>query len=359
MTHTPGGVWRGFPAVSQTIQVGGAEAQLGELSLEAGGRSVGLQPVFAGSIYDYTASVASDVTAARLSVAPAFPRALVSVNGDTAQRGARVVTIPLAEGSNRVTIVVTPATGNLEPNTYRLNIRRQRAPRLKFEPTSLSVNEGGSATYTVDLDTRWLGSEVTVTIASDNPAVSVSPDTVSYRPGDWSPRTVTVTAAQDDDAEDDVATLTHRASGGHLDGVTGRLRVTVKDTTVPEPTPTPTPSPTPEVTPTPSPTPEPVEPPPAVGELSVTTGDEPGTLILRWETSDLAQRHWVAGIKQSDWDANEFGNVIWEAAQSSTMHTLEGLESGAEYVFSITAGRGEGAATRWSPWAPLARGTPE
>ena len=99
--------------------------------------------------------------------------------------------------------------------------------------------------------------------------------------------------------------------------------------------------------------------PAQVATLTAEPGDEPGTVVLAGSAASGATKYWIAGIKQTDWDANEFGNVIWEAAQTPTMHTLTSLESGAEYVFSITAGRGEGAATRWSPWAPLARGTPE
>ena len=89
--------------------------------------------------------------------------------------------------------------------------------------------------------------------------------------------------------------------------------------------------------------------------LTATPGDVPGTLTLRWTPGANATRHWVAGIKQSDWDANDFTNLIWTAASSNDTHTLSGLDSGAEYVFAIAAGR----AAQWSAWTPLARGTPE
>lgn len=88
-------------------------------------------------------------------------------------------------------------------------------------------------------------------------------------------------------------------------------------------------------------------------------GDGPGMLVLRWTAGGTAERHWIAGIKQSDWDANDFNSIIWEEAQGRTMHTLAGLESGAEYVFAVAAGHGEGASTRWSAWTALARGTPD
>ena len=56
---------------------------------------------------------------------------------------------------------------------------------------------------------------------------------------------------------------------------------------------------------------------------------------------------------------NDFSNLIWEEAQSSTMHAPTGLESGAEYVFAITAGHGAEDGVRWSAWSALARRTPE
>ena len=416
LTHALGAVWRGYPPATQTFYVGGADAQLGSLTLHAGDREVGLTPAFTGSRYEYEGFVDAHTAAVRLRLSAAYANALVSVNGDPARAGAREMNIGLAEGSNRITIVVTPVVGTLPPNTYTLDIRRQALPRLSFDPPRLTLDEGESATYAVDLDTRWLGAEVTVAIASNNPALTVTPDTVSFSPTDWEPRTVTVTAAADADTDDETARISHRASGGHFDGVTGSLRVTITDTTPPDPSaptptpdpsatptptptpdpsaPTPTPDPTaptptpdpsaptptpdpsaptptpdpsatptptpdPSATPTPTPEPTPSAPPTPASDLTAEPGDAPGTLILRWTPGGTAERHWVAGIKQSDWDANNFNNLIWEAAQTNAMHTLTGLDSGAEYVFAIAAGHGPPQATRWSAWTSLARGAPD
>ena len=95
----------------------------------------------------------------------------------------------------------------------------------------------------------------------------------------------------------------------------------------------------------------PLDPP---SNLTVMPGDAAGTLVLRWETGIEATRHWVASIKQSDWDANDFSNLIWTAADSNTMHALSGLDIGSEYVFAVVAGR----SSQWSAWSPMARGTP-
>ena len=57
------------------------------------------------------------------------------------------------------------------------------------------MNEGETATYTVEPDTRWLGAELTINISSDNPDLTVSPEQVSISQYDWSEQTITLTAA--------------------------------------------------------------------------------------------------------------------------------------------------------------------
>ena len=89
-------------------------------------------------------------------------------------------------------------------------------------------------------------------------------------------------------------------------------------------------------------------------DLSASVGSVPGTVILSWTSGPNSTEHWVAGIKQSDWDAGNYSNVIFTSAQSNSSHSITGLDSGAEYVFTISAGRGGG----WSAWTPLIKVTP-
>ena len=80
-------------------------------------------------------------------------------------------------------------------------------------------------------------------------------------------------------------------------------------------------------------------------DLTATPGDTPGTILLRWTPGNDATRHWVAGIKQSDLDAGDMSSsLIWTAASGRDTHTVSGLDSGAEYVFAVAAGRG----SEWS-----------
>ena len=96
-------------------------------------------------------------------------------------------------------------------------------------PRSLTVREGSSNTYTVQLNTQPTG-DVTVTISSDNPDVTVSSPSLTFTTTDWGHQSVTVMAGRDGDAADDMATLTHDPSGADYDSVSNAdLTVTVTD----------------------------------------------------------------------------------------------------------------------------------
>ena len=137
------------------------------------------------------------------------------------------------------TVEETPCSvenDGIKPCTYTVTVRRAVPPRLAFVPRSLTIDEGGTGTYTVELDTRILTGAVTIAIASDNPAVTVSPTEVTLKPLDMAPRTITVTAASDDDRDDENVVITHTANGAHYYDVIATVGVTVNDTT-PEPDP--------------------------------------------------------------------------------------------------------------------------
>ena len=102
---------------------------------------------------------------------------------------------------------------------------------LTVSRTSLTVNEGSSTgTYTVELDTLPT-SNVTVVITSNNSDVTVSSSNLTFSTTNWNTaQTVTVTAGQDADAADDMATLTHNPRGADYGSVSNvELEVTVTD----------------------------------------------------------------------------------------------------------------------------------
>ena len=103
-------------------------------------------------------------------------------------------------------------------------------------PTSLTVDEGGTNTYTVVLDTRPTAA-VTVTIVdpTDNTDVTANPASLTFSTSNWSTaKTVTVRAAEDGDAAEDTATVTHTVAGGDYGSVTAAdVGVTVTDNDTP------------------------------------------------------------------------------------------------------------------------------
>ena len=105
------------------------------------------------------------------------------------------------------------------------------------DSASIAVNEGASATYTVELATQP-SADVTVTVASDNTDVTADTSTTSgvqttltFSTTSWNTaQTVTVAAAGDAGSADETATLTHTAAaGGGYASVTHDLFVAVQD----------------------------------------------------------------------------------------------------------------------------------
>jgi glucose/arabinose dehydrogenase len=110
---------------------------------------------------------------------------------------------------------------------YRLQYGPSTAQNLIVSPTSLTVDEGSTATFTVRLAAAP-SSNVTVNVArsSGDSDVTVNPATLTFTPSNWStPQTVTVSAAQDADSTNDGATITCSSTGLTSQNVT----VTVRD----------------------------------------------------------------------------------------------------------------------------------
>ena len=130
-------------------------------------------------------------------------------------------------GSGTTTITATKA-GDVDYNhataSYTLSV-----VGIILTPTPLTLSEGTTATYTAAL-TALPTATVTVTITSDNPEVTLPQTTLIFTVTNWNTaQTVTLTAAEDEDVVDDVATLTHTNSGGNDSGIIATLSVTVTD----------------------------------------------------------------------------------------------------------------------------------
>ena len=97
---------------------------------------------------------------------------------------------------------------------------------VSVEPTSLRPVEGEMATYTVALNTQPAANVTITPGSSDSGAVSVEPVSLTFTPSNWdTPRTVSVTAVEDDDTNNETVTVSHSVSG--YDAVTAADSVTV------------------------------------------------------------------------------------------------------------------------------------
>ena len=85
---------------------------------------------------------------------------------------------------------------------------------VRVSERDLDVDEGGSATYTVRLNTAPTG-DVTVTPSiSGSSDLDVQPASLTFGTGDWNvARTLTISAAADADADDDRGAVSHAVSG--------------------------------------------------------------------------------------------------------------------------------------------------
>ncbi len=115
---------------------------------------------------------------------------------------------------------------------------REDEEALLFSARSLSVSEGGTATYTVALADQPTG-RVAVAVTGVSGDLGLDRDSLEFTTGDWDgPQSIEVSAAEDDDtATDPAVTLIHTASGGGLDGVEGEVSVTIAENDRPPPPP--------------------------------------------------------------------------------------------------------------------------
>ena len=114
-----------------------------------------------------------------------------------------------------------------------VTVRDDETPGVSIRPEELTIAEGGSDSYEVVLTSKP-SHEVTVTITHGGDAeIDSAPDRLTFSSSDWSQeKTVTVRAAQDDDARDDTATLSHTVSStdGDYNGITvSKVAVAVTD----------------------------------------------------------------------------------------------------------------------------------
>ena len=139
----------------------------------------------------------------------------IYVNNDGLDENDETIVFTLKGGSGY--------TVNNAKKTTTVTIEDDDTRGLTFHRRWADVDEGSSGNITVRLSSQPTAA-VTVKIVSNNQDVTVSPTSLTFNPTGGKPtlwstaRTVTVSAAQDDDAVDDTATLTYTTSGGDYGG---------------------------------------------------------------------------------------------------------------------------------------------
>ena len=102
----------------------------------------------------------------------------------------------------------------ISAGSVRVSITDNDTAGVTISDTALTIREGNTGTYTIVLDTEPTGNvTVTITDPTDNTDVTADPASLTFTTTDWNTaQTVTVTAAQDGDAADETATVTHTAA---------------------------------------------------------------------------------------------------------------------------------------------------
>ena len=103
--------------------------------------------------------------------------------------------------------------GSVAIGSVAVTVRDDEQAGLKVSPTSLTVEEGATATYTVRLNTAPAGA-VTVVVGGATAKLTVDQTTLSFGTANWdTAQTVTATAVADADGDDETVALWHGVAG--------------------------------------------------------------------------------------------------------------------------------------------------
>ena len=150
---------------------------------------------------------------------------LTITEGTTSSTGSVTITAVNnnVDTPNKTVTVSGSASGGLgvaNPTDKTLTITDDDTRGVTVSTDNLTVTEGGSANYTVKLDTEPTGDVVIEVNVPSGSEVSVDDETLRFTTGNWNnPQTMTVRAEADEDAVVDApVTLTHTVSGNDYRG---------------------------------------------------------------------------------------------------------------------------------------------
>jgi len=140
-----------------------------------------------------------------------------------------------ADDTATLSHTLVSASGNYEdappPADVNVTVTDDDTPGVSISVAALTIDEGGTGAYTVVLDTRPAGGDVTVTPDSSDPGVASVSGALTFDSGNWSTaQTVTLTGVDDGNVADGTAAVAHAVRGADYDLVTAAgVEVTVTD----------------------------------------------------------------------------------------------------------------------------------
>ena len=128
-------------------------------------------------------------------------------------------------------ISVSGSVTGLTVTGTTITIKDDDTRGVTLSTTTVVVTEGTSGSYSVVLDSEPTGTVTVTPSVTGSADVELNKDSLSFTPTNWdSAQTVTVSAAEDDDAEVDSATVEHSVTGADYVSVTADdVSVTVTD----------------------------------------------------------------------------------------------------------------------------------
>ena len=221
--------------------------------------------------------------------------------------------------------------GNLVDHWNRItatNLTPPPDPEVNVNPTTLTVQEGSSNTYTVVLASEPTDSVVIDILPGGDGDVSVRPSPLTFDTFDWrTPQTVTVFAARDDDSTDDSAPLDHEVSSNDPDY--NRIEVVTVAVTVAEQSDAPRKAP---VLPARSARP--------VGLKVTAVG--PDSISLSWKPSPHEEERSGYGIYRctasEDMPDCDPYDGLWLAYLETNTYTDNEITPGTTYRYQVAAG---------------------
>ena len=164
--------------------------------------------------------------------APVAGLTFTATNWDTARTVTVEGVVDTDAGDETVTVRAAASGGGYSGRTASVTVEVSDAegPRLVVTPSTVTIAEGSTGTFTLKLGTLPTG-PVTVTLGSDDPgAVGAPVAGLTFTVTNWDTvQTVTVTAGEDDDGKDEAVTVAATASGGDYAGESSSVTVEVAD----------------------------------------------------------------------------------------------------------------------------------